>query len=165
MIETVFEKITGQLTHHSARFRVVNHPAAGRSEEVAAVRGTQMGQGAKALVCHLKKADGKSYVLAVLAADLQADLKKLAEALGAKKVSLASPAEVLRLTGCVPGAIPPFSLHPELELVVDPALFDRFDEIAFNAGSLERSVILNAQDYLSVTCPERIHFARTTEDK
>lgn len=75
MIETVFEKITGQLTHHSARFRVVNHPAAGRSEEVAAVRGTQMGQGAKALVCHLKKADGKSYVLAVLAADLQADLK------------------------------------------------------------------------------------------
>lgn len=164
MNATVFEQITGLLANHSARFRVVNNPVAGRSEEVAAVRGTHIGQGAKALVCHLKKTEGKSYVLAVLAADLQADLKKLAESMGAKKASLASPAEVLRLTGCIPGAIPPFSLHPELELVVDPALFDRFDEIAFNAGSLERSVILNAQDYLSVTCPERVHFARTTED-
>jgi len=31
--------------------------------------------------------------------------------------------------------------------VVDPLLFERFSEIAFNAGRLDRSVILNTEDY------------------
>jgi hypothetical protein len=41
---------------------------------------------------------------------------------------------------------PPFSFHPDLALVADPLLFERFDEIAFNAGLLEKSV-MDTQDY------------------
>ena len=37
----------------------------------------------------------------------------------------------------------PFSFHPDLTLVADPLLFERFDEIAFNAGLLEKSVIMD----------------------
>ncbi len=62
---------------------------------------------------------------------------QLASHLGGLRASLASPAEVDMLTGCVFGAIPPFSFHPNLKLVADPLLFERFDEIAFNAGLLE----------------------------
>jgi Ala-tRNA(Pro) deacylase len=61
----------------------------------------------------------------------------------------------------VPGAIPPFSFHPQLKLVADPELFDRYDEIAFNAGDLTRSVVLDAQDYLRIATPAFIRFART----
>ncbi|WP_274866135.1 YbaK/EbsC family protein, partial [Serratia marcescens] len=78
-----------------------------------------------------------------------------------KKASLVSPAEIATLTACVPGAIPPFSFHPQLRLVADPELFERYDDIAFNAGDLQRSVVLNAQDYLRIAAPEFIHFART----
>ncbi|ELO91105.1 hypothetical protein SEEE5646_20166, partial [Salmonella enterica subsp. enterica serovar Enteritidis str. 50-5646] len=99
-------------------------------------------------------------VLAILAADQQADLSQLASHLGGLRASLASPAEVDMLTGCVFGAIPPFSFHPNLKLVADPLLFECFDEIAFNAGLLEKSVIMNTQDYLRIARPELAVFRR-----
>jgi Ala-tRNA(Pro) deacylase len=89
----------------------------------------------------------KQHVLAILPADQQADLSKVAKAVGGRRASLASPAEVDALTGCVFGAIPPFSFHPDLQLVVDPLLFERYEEIAFNAGLLEKSVVLKVDDY------------------
>ncbi|MEF0831866.1 YbaK/prolyl-tRNA synthetase associated domain-containing protein, partial [Proteus mirabilis] len=144
---TIFEQLTTLLNNHHARYRVMEHPTAGRSEEVAKIRGTQLGQGAKGLVCHVKGNGIKQHVLAILPADKQADLSKLAIAIGGTRASLASPKEVDELTQCVFGAIPPFSFHPALKLVADPLLFERFDELAFNAGTLERSIILNTQDY------------------
>ncbi|AOF01851.1 TPA: YbaK/prolyl-tRNA synthetase associated domain-containing protein [Serratia marcescens] len=159
--KTVFEQVVALLSAGEAAFRVIEHPAEGRCEAVAALRGTEQGQGAKALVCQTRIDGAKHYILAVLAADRQADLQRLAAELGGKKASLVSPAEIATLTACVPGAIPPFSFHPQLRLVADPELFERYDDIAFNAGDLQRSVVLNAQDYLRIAAPEFIHFART----
>ena len=106
-------------------------------------RGTELGQGAKALVCKVKGNGVKQAVLVILPADQQSDLSKVAAYLGGTKASLASPAEVDTLTDCVFGAIPPFSFHPNLLLIADPSLLSRYDELAFNAGTLERSIILN----------------------
>ncbi|WBG92133.1 YbaK/prolyl-tRNA synthetase associated domain-containing protein [Pantoea piersonii] len=144
---TTHEKLLALLDRHQARYRLITHEATGKCEAVAAIRGTAVGQGAKALVCHVKGNGVKQHVLAVLPADQQADLTRVAEAVGGRRASLASPAEVDALTGCVFGAIPPFSFHPDLKLVVDPLLFERFEEIAFNAGRLDRSVIVNTDDY------------------
>ena len=144
---TTHEKLLALLDRHQARYRLITHEATGKCEAVAAIRGTAVGQGAKALVCHVKGNGVKQHVLAVLPADRQADLTRVAEAVGGRRASLASPAEVDTLTGCVFGAIPPFSFHPDLMLVVDPLLFERFEEIAFNAGRLDRSVIVNTDDY------------------
>ncbi|MGK3141616.1 YbaK/EbsC family protein [Pantoea sp. C2G6] len=144
---TTHEKLIALLDQHQARYQLMEHEATGKCEAVAAIRGTEIGQGAKALVCHVKGNGVKQHVLAVLPADRQADLSKVAAAAGGRRASLASPAETLALTGCVFGAIPPFSFHPDLMLVADPALFTRYPEIAFNAGLLERSVILNTADY------------------
>lgn len=144
---TTHEKLIALLDQHQARYRLMEHEPTGKCEAVAAMRGTEIGQGAKALVCHVKGNGVKQHVLAVLPADQQADLSKVAAAVGGRRASLASPAETDLLTGCVFGAIPPFSFHSDLKLVVDPALFERYPEIAFNAGLLERSVILNTDDY------------------
>jgi Ala-tRNA(Pro) deacylase len=146
------------LTGQGARFRVMEHEAVGKCEAVSEIRGTDLRQGAKALVCKVKGNGVKRHVLAILAADLQADLSKLASHFGGLKASLASPAEVDTLTACVFGAIPPFSFHPDLALVADPLLFERFDEIAFNAGLLEKSVIMDTQDYLRIARPELVTF-------
>ncbi|MGE9549684.1 YbaK/prolyl-tRNA synthetase associated domain-containing protein [Erwinia amylovora] len=148
---TTFEKLTALLDSQQARYSLMEHEPTGKCEEVAAIRGTAVGQGAKALVCHVKGNGLKQYVLAVLPADQQADLSKVAQAVGGLRASLASPAEVDRLTGCVFGAIPPFSFHEELKLVVDPTLCERNSEIAFNAGLLEKSMVLDAQDYQRIS--------------
>lgn len=148
------------LDQHQARYRIVEHEAIGKCEAVSLLRGTALGQGAKALVCKVKGNGVNQHVLAVLPADQQADLSRLAQHIGGLKASLASPVEVDQLTACVFGAIPPFSFHPGLRLVVDPLLFSRFDEIAFNAGLLEKSVILHRDDYLRIATPEQAEFRR-----
>lgn len=148
------------LEQHQARYRVVEHEAVGKCEAVSEIRGTALGQGAKALVCKVKGNGVNQHVLAILAADQQADLSRLAQHIGGSKASLASPAEVDTLTACVFGAIPPFSFHPDLGLIADPLLFDRYPEIAFNAGQLDKSIILNTRDYLRIARPELVAFRR-----
>ena len=230
MSEKIFENLKELLTQQSARFRVVAHESAGTSAEVAKIRGTQLGQGAKALVCTIKgfkdgqisfvqnlnladnaqnsntssfesaqgcengacagnltlTADqicanvaqqlklpsdkpagrnGRIYVLAVFAADHKTDLKRLAQGLGGTKASLVSPDEVGDLTDCVIGSVPPFSFHDKLLLIADPSLFGRFEEIAFNAGLLDHSIILNAQDYARIAAPRIVSFTEEAQDE
>ena len=147
------QRLIALLSQEGANFRVVTHEAVGKCEAVSEIRGTALGQGAKALVCKVKGNGVNQHVLAILAADQQADLSQLASHIGGLRVD--------ELTGCVFGAIPPFSFHPKLKLVADPLLFERFDEIAFNAGMLDKSVILKTADYLRIAQPELVNFRRT----
>lgn len=147
-----YDNLVALLESQHARFRVIEHPAEGKSDLVAKIRGTAPGQGAKAMLCRSK--DGSSdLVLVVLPGDRKLDFKKVAEAFGMKKTTLASPEEAMRATGCVIGAIPPFATVAGLRLVVDPELVNAYDEIAFNAGRLDRSMVLNTQDYLRIAQP------------
>lgn len=159
MSSIIFSQLVSLLDNQGARYKVIEHATAGRSEEAAKARGTKIEQGAKALVCHVKGNGIKQHVLAVLPAHRKANLSVLAKTLGATRASLASPTEVMELTQCVFGAIPPFSFHPELKLVVDPMLFQLETEIVFNAGSLERSILLNVEDYGRIVQPELIAFS------
>jgi Ala-tRNA(Pro) deacylase len=160
----VFEQVQALLTQHQIPFRLARHTPAGRSEEVAALRGTAVSQGAKALVCRVKiTSHQRKNVLAVFPADKQADLAAIAAAVGGKKASLASHELARELTGCEIGAIPPFSFNHELALLVDPTLRHRHEEIAFNAGRLDASIVMRTQDYYRVAQPEEASFIRAEE--
>ncbi|MES2068879.1 MAG: YbaK/prolyl-tRNA synthetase associated domain-containing protein [Pseudomonadota bacterium] len=149
----MFERLQQLLTESGASFRVVEHALEGNSERVAAVRGTEVGQGAKAMICQLKNAD--FHVMTIVPGDRKVDFKKVAQYYGLSKASLLSAEEATALTGCVIGAIPPFSFSPRLRLLVDPELFRRYRQIAFNAGRLDRSIVLDAGDYLRIAQPEQ----------
>ncbi len=148
----MFERIVTLLDAEKARYRVINHPAEGNSERVAEVRGTQVSQGAKAMLCRVKEIPD-SLVLAILPGDRKVDFKKVAQSVGGRKASFAAPDEATAKTGCAIGAIPPFSFSPDIRLVVDPQLISRHEEIAFNAGRLDTSIVLNAADYLRIASP------------
>ena len=159
-VPTVFGILCQMLDSANARYRVVAHKHAGKSEDVAIVRGTVVGQGAKALVCEISGgAEQPRWVLAVLPADRKLDRKRLATALGVTKAKLADLAIASELTGCVIGAIPPFSFNEELVLIVDPELTERFETIAFNAGRLNASILLNSQDYLAIAKPRLVRMS------
>ena len=151
----MFERLLALLEESNARFRVIHHPAEGTSERVAQIRGTDPGQGAKAMLCQIK-GQPETLVLAILSGDRKIDFRKVAAAVGGKKASLASPETAMQRTGCVIGAIPPFSFDPAIHLITDPELLDRFDEIAFNAGRLDTSIVLNSQDYLRIAKPKLV---------
>ena len=148
----LFEKLDALLRKENARYRVIHHPAEGSSEKVAEIRGTQVGQGAKAMLCRVKE-KSDFLVLAILPGDRKVDFKKIAQAVGGKKASFASPEEATAKTGCAIGAIPPFSFSPDIRLVVDPQLLERHGEIAFNAGRLDTSIVLDSADYQRIAVP------------
>ena len=148
MIDNVLERLTTLFTEGGAHFRVIHHPSAGQSSQsVAEIRGTELGQGAKALCCTVKGNGVKKHVLGVLPA-------------GGRRASLASPDEVMDLTGCIFGAVPPVSFHPDLELICDPTLFTRYSELAFNAGSRDVSIIISTDDFKRIVAPKVAAFLR-----
>ncbi len=148
----VFERLEALLERGKARFRVIAHAAEGSSAKVAEIRGTAPGQGAKAMLCRVRELPG-IFVLAVLPGDRKLDFKKLGVAAGGKKASLVAADEACALTSCVMGAVPPFALWPQVRLIVDPALLADHAEIAFNAGRLDRSMLLDAADYQRIAAP------------
>ena len=97
------------------------------------------------------------YILGVVPGDARVDLNAVKALLGGTYISFASAEIAERLAGSVAGTILPFSFHPELELVVDPALLEN-NEIYFNAARLDRSMALKVSDYVAVAKPrlERI---------
>ncbi|WP_198391049.1 YbaK/prolyl-tRNA synthetase associated domain-containing protein [Burkholderia ubonensis] len=151
-MSSIYEKLVALLDREGARYRVIEHPAEGRSDLVAAIRGTSPGQGAKAMLCKGKDA-GQALILAILPGDRKLDFKKVAAAAGLKKATLASADEAQHETGCAIGAIPPFSFSSAIKLIVDPDLIGSFDEIAFNAGRLDRSIVLSSADYVRIANP------------
>lgn len=158
----VFQRLVSLMDSHQARYRVILHPAEGQSARVAEIRGTEPGQGAKAMLCSLK-GTSDVYGLVILSGDQKLDMKKVGVALGGKKAQLV-PAELAReLTGCVIGAIPPLSFDPRIALIVDPPLIERYAEIAFNAGRLDASMVLDTQDYLRIARPLLLSVTQETE--
>ncbi len=132
-----------------------HHEPTHTSEESARARGEPLRIGAKALVM---KADGE-YRLFVLPADRKVDSQAIRRALGLKKLRFADAAELMELTGLVPGSVPPFGPPVlALPLVADPALLEN-EKVAFNAGSLTTSIIMASADYQRVSQAHWVSFA------
>jgi Ala-tRNA(Pro) deacylase len=154
-----FERLVELFRAGNARFRVIEHPAEGKSDTVAAIRGTRVEQGAKAIVCAIPVDGAPRYVVAVVPGDHKVDVKAVARLLGGKKGSFAAPAVAQQVTGCAIGAIPPVSFDDDLTLIVDGDFLDREDEIAFNAGRLDRSIVIKAEDFRRIVKPREAAIA------
>ena len=72
------------------------------------------------------------------------------KAAGCKTTRFATEAEVLEVTGCVPGAVPPFGSLWGLQTFVDSSLKEQGDSINFNSGLRTASIRMGTADYLRV---------------
>ncbi len=135
--------------------RVLRHPPARTSEEAARARGTPLEAGAKALVCH---ADHR-IVLIVVPADARLDNRAFRQQVGAKNVRMIDAAEIEALVGAPVGAVPPFGSLFGLATYADRAVVAR-DEIAFNAGARDFSVVMGGPDFARLEAPILGAFAK-----
>src|SRR4030095_17025886 len=133
------------LTAEGARSRLFEHAPVFTSAEAAQVRGTPPESGAKALV--LLAADAPVHV--VLPGSRRGDDACDRALLRTRTPRVATPEELLTLTGCAPGAVPPFGNLFGLPVLVDEALAAR-EEIAFNAGSNDVSMVVATADFLAL---------------
>jgi len=148
MPANVFQRLTELLDSQAAVYQVLRHPPVYTSQEAAAVRGTPLASGAKALVC---KAD-EHFVMIVLPADRKLASKAVRKTAEIKSLRFASREEVERLTGLAPGSIPPFGSLFGLATWCDERLAEQ-QRINFNAGDHAISISLAYEDYLKTERP------------
>lgn len=154
MSETVFARVEQLLSGYGVEFRVLRHAEVSTSAEAAAVRGTPLSSGAKALVV---KAD-EEFFMVVLPADRKLDSKLVRTARGCRGLRFADQDEVARITALVPGAIPPLGSLFGLATWCDERLGEH-EWINFNAGDRAISVSLRYADYVRVERPRLGCFA------
>ena len=143
---TVLEHIVKILREAGVEWRQVRHAPVRTSQEAADIRGEPLEIGGKAIVV---KAEQQFHVV-VISAARRLKSSRLKRALSARKLRFATPQELKDLTTLVPGSVPPFGepILP-LPLHVDASILEQ-DRIAFNAGSLEDSIIMNQTDWYRI---------------
>jgi Ala-tRNA(Pro) deacylase len=151
MEPSVFDRLHAWLNGSGVSFTVLRHEPVLTSEQAAAVRGTPLASGAKALVVKA----GEKFLLFVLPADRKLDSRKAREALGVKSLRFASKEEVQNLTGLQPGSIPPFGSLFGLPAYCDPALGDNAS-INFNAGDHAISIQMTFSDFVTLEKPQML---------
>jgi Ala-tRNA(Pro) deacylase len=151
---TVFERIRLLLDENGAVYDVLRHEPVYTSEEAAAIRGTPLASGAKALIC--KGED--QVVMFVLPADRKLANREIRRSRKWRKLRFLNRDEVLELTGLQPGSIPPFGSLFGLPTLCDARLGEN-ERINFNAGDHSISVSMSYADYVRVESPELGKFA------
>src|SRR4029078_892867 len=154
MSKSVFERLEELLRGKGIAFEVLLHAPVFTSEEAAAVRGTPLASGAKALIC---KAD-EQFLMIVLPADRKLASKLVRKAANAKSLRFAAREEVEQLTALVPGSIPPFGSLFSLPTWCDERLSEQ-PRINFNAGDNAISISMAYTDYLMAEQPRLGAFA------
>ncbi len=155
---TVFERIRRLLDEKGVAYDVLRHEPVYTSEEAAAVRGTPLASGAKALICKGEE----QVVMFVLPADRKLANREIRRARRWRKLRFLNRDEVLALTGLQPGSIPPFGSLFGLPTLCDSRLGEN-ERINFNAGDHAISISMRYADYVRVESPELGDFADASE--
>lgn len=108
--------------------------------------GTEVAQIAKSILLKDKKGE---YILVVSTGDARIDNKKLKE-IGATRLRMAAPDEVLRITGFPIGGVCPFAIKEDIPIYLDDSL-KRFPVVYAAAGTANTAVPVSCQQLAAIT--------------
>jgi len=155
----VRERLVTLLRSEGVDFELMRHGPVTTSAEAAAVRGTDLRSGAKAMLVKTKA----GFVLAVLAADRKLDWKLLGPLVGGKGARFATDEELRAATGLSKGAVPPLGRLFGLRTIYDRSLLD-VETVNFNAGTHTASVTMARDDLLRIGGGEVAGFSTSGGD-
>ncbi len=92
----------------------------------------------------------KNYLLILMPGHMKLDLKKLADFLSVKRVSMADSKTAEKVTGYLIGGISPFGTKKDLPVIMEASLLD-FEKVAINGGGRGTMVIMNPRDIVTLT--------------
>jgi len=143
------------LDSKNIKYITISHSPAYTAQAIAASAHVSGKELAKTVMV---KVDGKM-AMAVLPASYQVDFDLITEAVGARKIELASEAEFKDLfPECEVGAMPPFGNLYHMDVFVAARLAED-DEIAFNAGSHTELIRLSFRDFEQLVKPKVLAFS------
>ena len=155
----VHQQLCDLLDREGATYRVVEHEPEGRTQVIAQIRGNRIEQSIKSIVVQVRlNRRDNLYCLANVPGDCRIDFEGIRVYYQADTVAFASREKAQALTGCVIGAIPPFSFSDGLQVLADP-LIQQNERVVFNAGRLDRSIFMRLDDYMRIAKPQLAQIA------
>jgi len=94
------------------------------------------------------KGEQKGYLVCCIPVAEELDLKKVAKAIGDKKVEMIPMKDLLRITGYIRGGCSPIGMKKKLPTLIDETC-ELFDIIAISAGVRGMQVLLNPKDLIN----------------
>ncbi len=127
-------------------YRLFRHPGEVHSlEQAARERGQRPEQVVRSIVFRLAQ---DSFVMVLVAGSGQVSWPALRAHLGQSRLSMASEAELLAVTGYPPGAVSPFGLPAPMRTLVDRSVLQEA-EVSLGSGVRYLTVILRTADLLA----------------
>lgn len=147
---TLHQSIKNFLKQHDVNYSEIEHEPVFTSEQAAQKRGSNIEEGAKAL---LFLADGNPIQI-VIQGNKRVDKDKFKKQFQFTKLKMASADQVKKISGVEPGAVPPFGnlFNPPIQVYATESLLQS-DKIEFNAGDHCKSIRMNASDYKQIVQP------------
>ena len=143
------------LDKSAVNYELTEHSPAFTAQQMAAAEHEPGKYVAKPVIV---KADGK-YIMCVLPACCKIDFDALKKQFGAKVVELVREKEIGGIfEDCELGAEPPFGNLYDLPTVMDKAL-EKDDHIIFQAGTHEKAIRMNMDDYRKLVEPKVLEFS------
>ncbi|MCC6298788.1 MAG: YbaK/prolyl-tRNA synthetase associated domain-containing protein [Anaerolineales bacterium] len=156
----IHEQLCTLLNNEGAVYRVIEHEPEGRTELIAKIRGNRIEQSIKSMTLQVRLTRKENiYCLANVPGDCRIDFEGVKRHFNADSVAFAARDKAQALTGCVIGAIPPFTFSDQLHVLADP-LIQQNEEVVFNAGRLDRSIFMKLDDYLRIAKPQLVPIAQ-----
>jgi Ala-tRNA(Pro) deacylase len=152
----ITNKIRQLLADHDVSFREVDHCPAPTCQASALARGESIEIGGKTILFK----DKNNFSLFVISAAKQVDSNAVRKILKSQRLRFATAQELRQHCDVEKGALPPFGhgIYP-YDLYLDPSILAN-DKIAFNAGTLTKSFIIDTADYLTLIKPTICCFAK-----
>lgn len=141
--DSVKDRVLQYLESHNVSFTHLEHEPAKTSEETAEIRGTNLEEGAKALILKGKKS--KVNYMIVVPAHLKLDTKAAKQVLG-EEVEFEKPDKIKEVYDLEVVAVPPFGVLLGMETFYDNGLFGN-EMSNFNIGTRSDSVNMKSEDF------------------
>jgi Ala-tRNA(Pro) deacylase len=149
MSVSVSKRIEKILKDGGFEHEILEHEPVYTSDEAARVRGVELKTGVKAMV--LKTPKG-GFIIGLCPGDQRLDLKTIAKLESVKKVNLAKPEDVLKITDCEIGSVPPFGHAKKLKTYMDKDVLKN-EWVNFNIGEHTKSAKMRSKDLEKIVEP------------
>jgi Ala-tRNA(Pro) deacylase len=165
MAQDLYQAIRDLLLRMGIPYDEIEHAPVGSCEESLAFRG-QAGWSGASSKCILLKAKGKYYLL-VTTAEKEIKARLFKKEFGTKDIRFANREELMEVTGCDPGSVPPFGhREPSLPFYVDENIL-RAEYFMFNPAIPTTSFRIRTGDLhrLYAAIPNPVHIFGEDEDE
>ncbi len=113
-------------------------------EQAAEERGEQPEQVVRSILFRLGE---EQYAMALVGGRAQISWKRLRKYMGQSRLTMASEAEVLEVTGYRVGAVSPFGVRRAVRVLVDPSLLKQ-EEVSLGSGVRGTAIIMKTKDMI-----------------